>query len=218
MTKSSSAIDEVSCTSCSSSLISESNEKEDATDDALASAAAHSEDKVDDDVDQVEEWTKRYEMSLFLLTQFNVHYLSWIKYPEHLADFINRFVCLVERVFHLPEFESPKAFQVEASTTKDDKGQLQEWLYEQSKRMCYSYRRQLILRFPSVSGQTEGKKLRISLMEKEGKISEQIETSSDEQQQICPNLTLLTVLGDIDICSDVIHVLQVGVSSVMMSL
>lgn len=202
MTKSSSATDKALC----SSMVSMSTENDDVIDDAEVVDGV--------DQDQHQQWLKRYEMPLFLLTQFNVHYLSWIKYPEHLADFINRFVCLFERIFHLPEFKSSNSTQDDSSTTADPKNQqLQEWLYEQSTEMCYSYRRQLLLRLLNVRSQTEGKKLRISLMEKDVKISEQMETDLDDvQQQTCPSLTVLSVLGDIDICSDELHILQLSVS------
>ncbi len=103
-----------------------------------------------------QQWAERFQMPLFLLTQFNVHYLSWIKYPDHLLVYMKRLSHLFERVLQLPEFANVKPAELP---------QIQSWLVEQATLDCFAYTRQLHLRTPTVFGFTGGKKLRLSLLE-----------------------------------------------------
>lgn len=107
------------------------------------------------DIGMQDEWPARYEMAVFLLTQFNVHYMSWIKNTDHLGDYMERFSCLFDRVTQLPEFSG----QVDE--------QLKHWLIEQSTTDCLQYRRQLLLTLNSLTGPKTAKKMRIALLQKD---------------------------------------------------
>ena len=125
---------------------------------------------------QQQHWAERFEMPLFLLTQFNVHYLSWIKYPEHLVAYLDRLNRLSELVAQLPEFscssssgKKKKMEPADGGAKQQQMKSIHDWLVTQSTLGCFAYQRQLLLRLPTVFGRTRGLLMRVSLLEKEDK-------------------------------------------------
>src|SRR5690625_466104 len=73
-----------------------------------------------------EHWPEQYDMAVFLLTHFNVHYMSWIKNSAHLSEYMERFSCIYDRVIQMPEFE--------ANSQMDS--QLKDWLIDRAITRC----------------------------------------------------------------------------------
>lgn len=148
---------------------------------------------------QQQHWAERFEMPLFLLTQFNVHYLSWIKYPEHLVAYLDRLNRLSELVAQLPEFScsspSEKKKKMEPADGGAEQQQIKpihDWLVTQSTLGCFAYHRQLLLRLPTVFGRTRGLVMRVSLLEKEDKDG-QGDQEGTVMPIVLPDATMATV-------------------------
>ena len=100
-------------------------------------------------------WAERYDMAVFLLTNFNIHYMSWIKNEDHLPNYMERFSYLYNQVLMLPEFDHNDKLDNE----------LKDWLIDQAISNCLKYRRQLVINLNSLTGPKTNKKLRIALLE-----------------------------------------------------
>ncbi|KAI2799131.1 hypothetical protein BLOT_013138 [Blomia tropicalis] len=110
-----------------------------------------------------------YSFPIFLLSQFNVHYMPWIKNSTYNVDYLERFACITEKVFQLPEFTNSNVPLTES---------LRDSIVERSINYSKQFRRQLIISFKGLTGVKNPKMFRVALQRDKDKSNDFVEQSS----------------------------------------
>lgn len=129
------------------------------TDQSVSKSASNKElSSVLENVVDQEELQERFACVIFLLGQFNAHYLSWLKNPNHLSLYWQRFTPFYELLRTLPEFCGLSPSLNEST----------KWVLCEAMKEAMQYRRMLLVRLSNVSGvryYVTGKKFHVLLVE-----------------------------------------------------
>lgn len=133
-----------------------------------------------------------FQLPIFLLGQFNVHYLSWIKNSAHLPQYWQRFSPFFESLYQLPEFDG---------LPSDTLSEPAKWVICQAIQDATEYRRKLTIQLRKVSGvryYVTNKKFAVFLVD-----NGQIKANEGENAiELCRDPKNRIIMGELELKED----------------
>lgn len=132
--------EEVDVDSISDSLINFEMDSEDhsSNEDSTSLSSLFDKVRLDGNFKQVDQ----FAAELFFMSQFNVHYLSWIKNPDYFYSFFDRFTCLYDNLLDLCKLhQNIKNFEL-----------FHQWFLAKAIRETFNYSRCLVVKLEKVIG------------------------------------------------------------------